>query len=111
MLHLNVRSLSQNFKSQKELLITIKFEFKVICLTETWYTDDPRNETLFNLDSYTSINQVRKHGRGGGIYIVIHKSPTFKLKSDLGTNRYDIETLAMEIMHKKSKMLSLAHII
>ena len=30
LLHLNVRSLSQNFESLKELLTTIKFEFKVI---------------------------------------------------------------------------------
>ena len=60
MLHLNVRSLNQNFESLKELLTTIKFEFKVICFTETWRTDDPRNET-FNLESCTSINQVRKH--------------------------------------------------
>ena len=48
MLHLNVRSLNKNFESLKELLTTINFEFKVICLTETWYTDDPRNETYLN---------------------------------------------------------------
>ena len=103
MLHLNVRSLSENFESHKELLTTIKFEFKVICLTETCCTDDPRNETLFNLESYTSIHQVRKHGRWGGICIFIHKSLTFKLKSDLGTTRNNIESLAIEIIHKKSK--------
>ena len=43
MLHLNVRSLSQNIESLKELLTTIKFEFKVIYFTETWCMDDPRN--------------------------------------------------------------------
>ena len=32
-LHLNVRSFNQNFDSLKELLTTIRFEFKVICLT------------------------------------------------------------------------------
>ena len=66
-LHLNVRSLNKNFELLKELLTTIKFEFKAICLTETWYTDYPRNNTLFNLENYHSINQVRKYGRGGGI--------------------------------------------
>ena len=34
-LKLNVRSFNQNFEFLKELLTTIKFEFKVICLTET----------------------------------------------------------------------------
>ena len=64
---------------------------------------DPRNETLFNLENYTSINQVRKHGRGGGICVFIHNSLTFKLSSDLGTNRNDVESLAIEIINKDSK--------
>ena len=102
-LHLNVRSLSQNFESLKELLTTIKFEFKVICLTETWCTDDPRNETLFNVENYTSINQVRKHDRGGGICVFIHNSLTLKLRSDLGTNSNDIGPLAVEKINKKIK--------
>ena len=113
MLHLNVRSLNQNFESLKKLLTTIKFEFKIICLTETWCTDDPRNETLFNLENYTSINQVRKHGRRGGICVFIHNYLTIisqftnKLRSDLGTNSNDIESLAIEI-NKKSKNVALS---
>ena len=70
-LHMNVRSLNQKFEFPKELLTSIKFEFKVICLTETWCTDNPRNETLFSLKNCTSINQVRKHGRWGCICVFI----------------------------------------
>ena len=103
MLHLNVRSLKKNFESLKGILTTIKFEFKVICLTETWCPDDPRNETLFNLENYTSINQVRKHGRGDGICVFSHNSLTFKLRSDLGTNSNDIESLVIEIINKNSE--------
>ena len=102
-LHLNVRSLNKNFESFKELLTTIKFEFKVICLTETWCKNDPRNETLFNSENYTSINQVRKHGRGGGICVFIQNYLKFKLRSDLGTNSNDIESLVIEIINKNSK--------
>ena len=102
-LHLNTRSLNENFESLKELLTTIKFEFNVICFAETGCTDDPRNETLFNLENYTSINQVRKHGRGGGICVFIHNSLTFKLRSDLGTNNKDIESLGIEIINKKKQ--------
>ena len=100
---MNVRSLNKNFESLKELLTAVKFEFKVICFTETWCTDDPRNETLFNLENYTSINQVRKHGRGGGICVFINNSLTFKLRSDLGRNSNDIESLAKEMIDKNSK--------
>ena len=88
-------------------MATIKFEFKVICLTEAWCKDDSRNETLFNLENYTAINQVRKHGRGGG-YPSLFNSSTFKLSSDLGTNRNDIESLAMEIINKKSKNIAIS---
>ena len=108
---MKVKSLNQNFESLKDFLATIKFEFKVIYLTETWGTDDPRNKTLFNLENYTSINQVRKLDRGGGICVFIHHSLMFKLRSDLGTNSNDIESLVIEIINKKTKMLSLTHSI
>ena len=64
-LNLNVGSLNQNFESLKKLFTTIKFVLKVICRTETWWMDNPSNKTLFNLGNYTSLNQVRNHGRGG----------------------------------------------
>ena len=99
-LHLNVRSLNKNFEFLKELLITIKFEFKVICLTETWCTDDSRNVTLFNLENYTLINQVSKHDKE---VVFIHNSLTFKLRCDLGTNSNDIESLVIEIINKNRK--------
>ena len=115
MLHLNVGTLNLNFESLKEFLTAIKFEFKVIYLTELWCTDDPRNKTLFNLTDYKSINQVRKHDRGDGMCVFIHSTLTFKLKSDLATNNNDMDndmtmSLAKEII-KKKKMLSLVHSI
>ena len=36
LLHVNIRSLKKNFESLKLLLSEINFNFKVICLTETW---------------------------------------------------------------------------
>ena len=36
MLHLNIRKLQKNFDSLFNLLMTLKFEFKVICITEKW---------------------------------------------------------------------------
>ena len=100
LLHLNVRRLNQNFESLKKLLTTNKFEVKVVCHTDTWCMDNPRNET-FNLENYTSINQVRKQGRGGGICVFIHNSLKFKLRSILATNSNDIESLAIEIKKQK----------
>ena len=49
MLHLNIRSLQKNFDSLFNLLMTLKSEFKVICLTGTWCSDDSMNHSLFKL--------------------------------------------------------------
>ena len=105
-LHLNVRTLNQNFKSIEELLSTIIFKFKVIWwLKKTWYTGDPRNAPLFNLDNYTSVNQFRKHGRGVGTCVFI---PNFTIlwrlnyDRDLGRNSSDIVSLVIEMINKKS---------
>ena len=108
-LRLNVRSLNRNFESLKELQATIEFDFKGICFTEICCTDDPRNHTLFNLENYISINQVMKHDRGGCICVFIHNSLTFEPRPDLETNSNDIESFAIEIMNKKTKILSLVH--
>ena len=96
---MNIRSLNQSFESLKD---SFKFEFKVICLIGMC-TDDPRNETLFNLENCTSINQVREHGRAGGICVFIHNSLTFRPRSDLGTDSNEFESLVIEIKNKKQK--------
>ena len=103
MLHVNLRSLNQNFESLKKLQTTIRFDYKAIFFTEIWCTDDPRNQTSFNLENYISINQVREHVRGGGICVFIHNSLTFKLKSDLGTNSSGTELLVIDIIINKKK--------
>ena len=107
-LYLNIRSLNQNFESLKEVQTTIKFEYRAIFFTEIWCGDDPRNQSFFNLENYISINQVMNHSRGGDISVFIHNSLTFKLRSDLGTNSNDIESLAIEIINK-AKMLPLVY--
>ena len=54
MLHLNIRSLQKNFDSLLNLLMTLKFEFKVICITETWCSDNSMNHNLLELPQYKS---------------------------------------------------------
>ena len=74
MLHLNIRSLQKNFDSLFNLLMTLKFEFKVICITETWWSDNSMNYNLFELTQYKSIHQVRRIGKSGGIAVFLHES-------------------------------------
>ena len=103
MLHLNIRSLQKKFDSLFNLLMTLKFECKVICITETWCSDNSMNHNLFKLPQYNSIHQVRRTGKGEGIAIFLHESLTFNVRHDLSVNNADIEALCVEIINKKSK--------
>ena len=102
-LHLNITSLQKSFDSLFNLLMTLKFEFKVICITETWCSDNSMNHNLFKLPQYKSIHQVRRTGKGGGIAAFLHEYLTFNVRHDLSVNNADIESLCVEIINKKSK--------
>ena len=101
MLHLNIRSLQKNFDNLFNLLMILKFKFKVICITETWRSDNSMNHNLFKLPQYKSIHQVRRTGKGGGIAVFLHESLTFNVRHDLSVNNADIEALCVEIINKK----------
>ena len=83
--------------------MTLKFEFKVICITETWCSDNSVNHDLFELPQYKSIHQVRRAGKGGGIAVFLLESLTVNIRHDLSVNNADIEALCVEIINKKSK--------
>ena len=83
--------------------MTLKFEIKVICITETWCSDNSMNYNLLKLPQYKSIHQVRRTGKGGGIAVFLHESLTFNVRHDLSVNNADIEALCVEIIKKKSK--------
>ena len=59
-LHLNIRSLNKNFESPKNLPAELNYYFKIICVTESWCSDDLRTNNRYHLPNYKSIHQVRK---------------------------------------------------
>ena len=73
-LHLNIRSLQKNFDSLCNLLMTLKSDFKVICITEIWCSHNSVNHNLFKLPQYKRIHQVRKTGKGVGIAVFLYES-------------------------------------
>ena len=83
-LHLNNRGLNKDFESLKNLLVEINFCFKVICITESWCSDDTHTNNRYQLTNYVSIHQSRKNGKtGGGITIFIHKELIYNIRHDL----------------------------
>ena len=105
MLHLIIRSLQKNFDSLFNLLMTLKFESKVICIKENWCSDNSNsvNRNLFKLQQYKSIHQVRRTGKGGVIVVFLHESLPFNIRHDLSVSNTNIEALCVEIINKKSK--------
>ena len=70
--------MKKNFEEFSDFITSLNYDFSIISLTETWCLDDPRNESLFKLNNYTSLHQTRFGGRsGGGTCFFIHNSLTF----------------------------------
>ena len=109
--HLNIRSFNKNFESLKNLIVEIDFCFKVICITESWCSDDLQTNNGYQLPNYVSNHQVRKNCKtGGGITIFIHKELIYNVRHDLGVNHEDTEALCFEIINQKSKNIFISTI-
>ena len=49
-LHVNIRSMSKNFEKLKLMLNECNYNFSIICLTETWCSDESfRNDSTLHL--------------------------------------------------------------
>ena len=81
-----------------------EFRDFTICLTETWANDSNINRnSLFQLQGYIPVNQIRKSRKGGGVVIFICDSLLYKLRSDLHINCEDIESLSIEILNSQTR--------
>ena len=50
------------------------FKFGMICITETWCSNDSfQNNSNFNLTNYRAIHLGRKEKRGGGVCVFVHE--------------------------------------
>ena len=83
-LHINIRSMNKNFEKLKLMLHECNHLFGIICLTETWCSDDAfLNDSNLHLPQYNSIHLERKGKRGGGVCVFVHKKLMFKYRKDL----------------------------
>ena len=108
-LNLNIRSISKNFDDFKNLIKQLNFNFKIICITETWCKkDEAKSEesqskksfSKYSLPGYKVLHQARPHKKGGGLCIFVHESLNFKRKQNLSVNDNDCEILTIEIINK-----------
>ena len=103
-LDLNIGSIKKNFENFKSFVNSINFTFSIICFSETWLDETNSTEnSLFELPNYMSKHQVRSDQRGSGVFIYVHKTFDFKVRSDLSMNNKDIESISTEINTNKKR--------
>lgn len=104
LLNINTRSISKNFENLKTMLCNLKFNFKIICVTETWLKEHMVTNSNFNIPGYKSIHQPRSENRtGGGTCLFLHNSINYKLRSNLSINTDDCESLTVELINQNTR--------
>ena len=103
-MHVKIRSINKNFETSKNFYSKLNCTFSVIYFSETWVSDNSIcNDLDFQIENYTVLHQVRESGRGGGLGIFVYKDIYFKPRTDLSINSNDVESLCIEMHHKKDK--------
>ena len=83
-LHLNIRSMTKKFENFKLFLSRCAYDFSMICLSETWNSDESfSNDSTLHLPNYNPIHFGRKNKRGGGICVFVNERFIFKRRDDL----------------------------
>ena len=103
-LHLNIRSKNKTFEAFQDFCKSLNTRFSLICLTETWANDSDINQnSLFQLEGYFPVHQIRKSRKGGRIIIFIRDSLLYKLRNYLRISCEDIESLSIEILNRQTR--------
>ena len=107
LIYVIIRSMNSNFEKLHDLLLNCSNSFNIICVTETWSTDnDIKNNSSFHLPSFDFIHQEIKTGKkGDGILIYIKNHIKFKIIIDLSVSDGNSEYVTVEIEKKNSKNL------
>ena len=107
LIHVNISSMNSNFEKLHDLLLSCSSSFNIICVTETWSTDnDIKNNSNFHLPNFDFIHQERKTGKkGDGILIYVKNHIKFKIIKDLFVSDGYSECVTVETEKKNSKNL------
>ena len=64
-LHIDARSLVQNYDETCNLIRRLHHKFSIIAITETW--TDENSEELMDIDGYNKLMKHRENKKGGGV--------------------------------------------
>ena len=102
MIHFNARSMFQNFDQIHTYLSTIKHQFSLIGISETWISSS--SPASFTLEGYKFVHVDRPTGRGGGVGLFVRDDLSFTI-CDVTEQCDGVEFLCIEIDCKSSKKI------
>ena len=101
--HINIASLSKNFEELTVLLKLLKYNFKVIGISETRLLEASCDTKMVEMDDYCFVH-TSTLTRAGGAGLYIHKSLIFKVRNDLSLQMENgFESVFVEIAQKGKK--------
>ena len=104
--HLNIRSMPANFSSLELYLSSLKLEFDVIALSETWL--NAHNRDVFPLPGYAMESRIREERIGGGVSIFLRNSLKYKTRNDLSEVSEHSELVALEVTSLNRRVVVIA---
>ena len=99
--HVNIRSIPRNLDKLKLHLDSLKHNFSIIAVSESWLTSI--NKDLYHLKGYTHKYEIREHRAGGGVSLFVNNDIRFEVRSDIKVNLDDVNTLFIEISKNSIK--------
>ena len=98
LMHSNVRSFFANSGDLLNTLESLRYDFSVLCLSETWLNSD--NCTVAEIPHYNHSFCHRSNRCGGGVSIYVHENLPYSLRPDISIFNDHIESIFIEIDRK-----------
>ena len=92
--HFNIRGAHNNKVKLESLLHSLKHQPQIIALTETWFTDEDKDN--FFLDGYDTFHVVRDSSRGGSS-ILVRKDLNAELYQQFSFSNNEIEICTINL--------------
>ena len=103
MFHCNIRSATHNSSSLGDYLMSLKHEFDIVCLSETWLHEN--NKEINDFPNYSQVHKYRENKCGGGVSILIKSSIKFRQIDALALSTDVIECIFVELRMKTSNII------
>ena len=99
--------MKKHFEAFQDFIEFSNFKFSAVCLSKIWHQRHEISDSNFQLPGYYSFHLTREKNRGGGLYIFLQETYSYKFRKDLQVNFKAFECLCVEVENKNSKNIVL----